>query len=218
VPKAYLELGGRPLVVVAAERLVQALPVGSPWELVVLVHPDDRRGALLACEGPLRALAPAPGQLRVVDGGATRQGSVQNGLAACSTDVDLVLVHDAARSLVPIAATTACIGAAVLHGAALLAVPVADTLKRVEGDRVAGTVERHHTWAAQTPQVFRRQLLARAFAHATATGFVGTDDVSLVEHLGEPVVVVPGSATNLKITRPEDLPLAAALLAANVTA
>lgn len=81
---------------------------------------------------------------------------------------------------------------------------------------MANTVDRTGIWLAQTPQVVRRELLQRAMQHAAATGFVGTDDVSLVEHLGEPVAVVAGSATNLKITRPEDLPLAAAILAADI--
>jgi 2-C-methyl-D-erythritol 4-phosphate cytidylyltransferase len=81
---------------------------------------------------------------------------------------------------------------------------------------VTATVDRTNLWQAQTPQVIRRDLLLRAFAHATATGFAGTDDVSLVEHLGERVAVVMGSATNLKVTRPEDLPLATALLAAGI--
>jgi len=217
IPKAWLELGGKALVVHAAERLLKAAPAGATTELLVVVHPDDRRSALPAVEGRLRALAPEPGRLRIVDGGSTRQGSVQNGLAACSPDVDLVLVHDAARALLPIAATRDCIAAAARHGAALLAVPIADTMKRVVGERVAGTVEREHMWAAQTPQIVQAALLRRAFAHAAATGFVGTDDVSLVEHLGAPVVVVPGAPTNMKITRPDDLPLAAAILAANLT-
>lgn len=215
VPKGYLQLGGRALVVVAAERLIQAVPERMNWELIVVVHADDRAPHLAACEAQLRALAPGPGQLRFADGGATRMESVRHGLAATSADSGLVLVHDAARALLPIAATRACIAAATSSGAALLATPVADTLKRADGERVIGTVDRRGLWAAQTPQVIRRELLVRAFAHAQATGFVATDDVSLVEHLGEEVVVVPGSPTNLKITHAGDLSLAAALLAAH---
>jgi 2-C-methyl-D-erythritol 4-phosphate cytidylyltransferase len=125
-----------------------------------------------------------------------------------------VLVHDAARALLPIEGTRACLEAAAEHGAALLAMPLPDTLKRVRGQTVVATVDRTDVWLAQTPQVIRHGLLLRAFQHASRTHFEGTDDVSLVEHLGERVVVVPGAATNLKITRPEDLPLAEAILAA----
>lgn len=215
VPKGFLQLGGRPLVVVAAERLIRAVPEHAAYELIVVVHPDDRAHHVAACESTLRALAPGPGQLRIVDGGATRQDSVRHGLAASPADATLVLVHDAARALAPIAATAACIAAAARSGAALLATPITDTLKRVDGERVTGTVDRRALWAAQTPQVIRRDLLVRAFAHAEATRFAATDDVSLVEHLGEPVTVVPGLPTNLKITHASDLPLAAALLAAD---
>jgi 2-C-methyl-D-erythritol 4-phosphate cytidylyltransferase len=215
LPKAFLVLGGRPLLVASAERLARALPPQSRGELVVLVHPDDRRQHVGGCLAALQAL-PCAGGVRVVDGGASRQESMQRGLAACSADSDLVLVHDAARALLPIAATRACIEAAAASGAALLAIQAPDTLKRVIDGRVVTTVDRDGIWQAQTPQVVRRELLVAAMAHAAATGFVGTDDVSLVEHFGRPVAVVPGSPTNLKITRPDDLPLAAAILAADI--
>jgi 2-C-methyl-D-erythritol 4-phosphate cytidylyltransferase len=216
IPKAYLALAGETLLVTSVARLLRALPPAARCELVVLVHPDDRATHLAACLPALRALLPKGCELRVVDGDDTRQASMQNGLAACSTDVDLVLVHDAARALLPIDATRACIAAAQRVGAALLAIPAPDTLKRVRDERVETTVDRTGVWLAQTPQVVRADLLARAMANAARTGFVGTDDVSLVEHLGEPVAVVRGAATNVKITQPEDLPLAAALLAANL--
>jgi 2-C-methyl-D-erythritol 4-phosphate cytidylyltransferase len=180
------------------------------------VHPDDRSTWLAAQLPALRSVIAARGTLHLVDGGATRQDSVRAGLAACSPDTELVLVHDAARALLPIAATRACIAAAHHAGAALLAIPAPDTLKRVAGERVTATLDRTDVWQAQTPQVIRRELLQRAFAHADRTRFTGTDDVSLVEHLGEPVAVVAGSPTNLKITRPDDLPLAAAILAADL--
>jgi 2-C-methyl-D-erythritol 4-phosphate cytidylyltransferase len=216
VPKAFLKLRGRPLLVASAERLLQALPDGANGELIVLVHPDDRETHVAACLSQLRALAGARAVLHVVDGGTTRQQSMANGLAAASGDVELVLVHDAARALLPVGATRACIETAAAAGAALLAVPAADTLKRVRGERVEATLDRRDVWLAQTPQVVRRELLARALAHAASTGFHATDDVSLVEHLGEPVAVVAGSATNLKITRADDLPLAEAILAAGL--
>jgi 2-C-methyl-D-erythritol 4-phosphate cytidylyltransferase len=216
VPKAFLTLGGRALLVVSAERLLRALPPGARGELLVLVHPDDRATHVAACLPQLGEVVGARMDLRLVDGGATRQESMRNGLAACASDCDLVLVHDAARALLPVAATRACIEAARATGAALLGVPAADTLKRVAGGRVTGTVDRDGVWQAQTPQVVRRDLLARALAHAERQHVVATDDVALVEALGEPVAIVRGTPTNLKITAPDDLALAEAILAADL--
>ncbi|MBL9077321.1 MAG: 2-C-methyl-D-erythritol 4-phosphate cytidylyltransferase [Planctomycetes bacterium] len=211
VPKAWLPLRGRPLAVHAAERLCQALPPDARGELVLVVHPNDRDPYVAPHLPELRRAAGEHTDVHVVDGGATRQESMQRGLAAAG-DVDLVLVHDAARALVPVAAVRACLAAAARVGAALVAVPAVDTPKRVHDRRVEATLDRATIWLAQTPQVVRRDLLVRALAAAAADGFTGTDDVALVERLGLPVEVVPGSPQNLKITHPGDLPLAEALL------
>lgn len=212
IPKAYLRLGGTTLLERSASRLLQALGDLHRCELVVAVHPDDRTSHLAECLPQLVALDPRV-PVHCVDGGATRQESMTRCLQACPVDADLIVVHDAARALVPTAAARACVAAAAAHGAALLAIPAPDTLKRARAGMVAATLDRTDVWLAQTPQVVRRDLLLRAMAHARDTGFEGTDDVSLVEHLGAPVAIVPGSPNNLKITRPEDLPLAAAILA-----
>jgi 2-C-methyl-D-erythritol 4-phosphate cytidylyltransferase len=212
IPKAYLPLLGKPLVLHSAERLARAVDLRAGNQLVIVVHRDDRTSHL----APVLAALQALGDVRFADGGDSRQESMQNGLAVADADADLILVHDAARALFPIEATRQCVASAAACGAALLAIPAPDTLKRVRDEHVTETVDRTGIWQAQTPQVIRRELLLRAFAHATATDFAGTDDVSLVEHLGERVAVVMGSATNLKVTRPEDLPLATALLAAGI--
>ncbi|MBX3462170.1 MAG: 2-C-methyl-D-erythritol 4-phosphate cytidylyltransferase [Planctomycetes bacterium] len=211
IPKAYLRLRGRPLLVHAAERLCAALDPDQDADLVLVVHPDDRERFLEPWLPELSAIAAGRCRLRIVDGGASRQESMQRGLAALADDVDLVLVHDAARALVPVAATRACIAAAARTGAALLAVPATDTLKRVRDLRVESTLGRDAVWLAQTPQVIRRDLLQRALAAAAADAFEGTDDVALVERLGHAVEVVPGVPGNLKVTHPDDLPLAEAL-------
>lgn len=215
VPKAFLQLAGRPLVLVGAERLITSMLPADTWELLVVVHPTDREHHLAPCLPSLRALVAGRGGLRIVDGGDSRQDSVRCGLVAAAPDADLILVHDAARALLPIAATRLCVQTAATVGAALLAIPVPDTLKRVVDERVEATIDRSGVWLAQTPQVIRRELLVRAIDHAVATGVQGTDDVSLVERLGAPVAIVAGAATNLKITRPEDLPLAEAILASH---
>lgn len=212
LPKAYLPLHGKPLLLHAAQRLAQAVDLRAGSQLVVVVHPDDRESHLRTVRPQLEAL----GDVRFADGGDSRQESMQRGLAAAGPTADFVLVHDAARALLPVEATRECLRAAARTGAALLAIPAPDTLKRVHDGIVEATVDRAGIWLAQTPQVVRRDLLLRAFAHANATGFQGTDDVSLVEHLGERVAVVTGAPTNLKVTRQEDLPLAAALLASGV--
>ncbi len=216
MPKAYLRLAGRQLLLHAAARLAAAAAPIARLQCVVVAHPDDLAPHTSECIVDLTERFGPDGEIGMASGGSTRQASMANGLALCAADADLVLVHDAARPFPPIEATRACIEAAVRTGAAILAVPAPDTIKRVDQGRIAATVDRSGLWLAQTPQVIRRDLLQRALAHAAATGFAGTDDVSLVEHLGEPVAVVPGSPTNLKITRPEDLPLAAAILAANL--
>jgi len=151
--------------------------------------------------------------LAVVAGGATRQESVRQGLAAVPPGTELVAVHDAARPLVTPELITACIEAASEHGAAIAAVPVKDTLKReAPGQMIAATVERADLWQAQTPQVARRELLVAAYAAAKRDQFCGTDEASLLERLGHQVALVAGSETNLKITRPEDRTIAEALL------
>lgn len=213
-PKAYLPLAGRPLLLHAAERLLAALADVAACELVVVAHPADRDAHLAPCLAALQRLL-GPARLAVAVGGATRQESMQNGVAAAAPDAELIVVHDAARPLVPIAATRACLAAAARDGAALLAVPATDTLKQVRDGKVVATLDRSAIWYAQTPQIARRELLLRACEHARATGFVATDDVSLLEHFGAAVTVVPGTAGNLKITHPDDVPLAAALLASH---
>lgn len=215
VPKAYLPLRGAPLVQHCATRLLRALTDLHRCELVLVVHPEDRADHLVACLPALTGLDPRV-PVQCVDGGATRQESMARGLAACSIDADFVVVHDAARPFPPLAASRACVAAAAAHGAAVVAVPTPDTLKRAKKGLVEVTLDRTDVWQAQTPQVMRRELLQRALAHAAATGFAGTDDVSLVEHLGAAVAIVPGDPSNLKITRKEDLPLAEAILAANL--
>lgn len=213
VPKAYLQLGTQPLLVHSAARLLAAVStLGWQCELLVLVGPGDRESHLDAHLAFLQRLLPGGAELKIVNGGSTRQESMERGLDSTAPDSDLVLVHDAARALVPIEQTRECIAKAAEVGAALLAIPAADTLKRVDANRVVETVDRTRIWYAQTPQIARRELFLRASKHARTTKFEATDDVSLLEHAGIEVAVVSGAAGNLKITRPDDIPLAEALL------
>ena len=192
-PKQYDVIGG---MTVLARSVAQAR--GACDGVVVVVAAED-------------AGRPVDGADRVVAGGASRSASVRAGLEALPDDAEVVVVHDAARPLAGPELWAAAI-AAVVSGAdaALCAVAVTDTVKRVDGDDVVATVDRTELVAVQTPQAFR----AAALRVAHAAGLDATDDGALVEAAGGRVVVVPGSVTNLKITHPHDLAVAEALLGA----
>lgn len=198
LPKAFVPLAGRPLIAHALEALAAAAEV----DRVIPVIPADARERFAQFAAQLRG----PDKLAApVVGGAERQDSVAAGLAALPGDVALVAVHDAARPLVRPEDVSRVVAAACGHGAAILAVPVRDTIKRVRRGRVVETPPREEYWAAQTPQVFRVELLREALAKADAEGRLGTDCAQLVEALGVRVEVVEGDPGNIKITLPEDL-------------
>jgi 2-C-methyl-D-erythritol 4-phosphate cytidylyltransferase len=198
LPKAFVPLAGRPLLLHALEALASApeidlvIPVVAAAEL-------PRMQALLGEWGPRPKLAAA------VAGGAERQDSVRAGVQALPPQASLVVVHDAARALLRSAAVSRVVTAAQRSGAAILAVPVRDTIKRVAAGRILETPARAECWAAQTPQVFRKEILCEALAKADADGYLGTDDAELVERLGIAVEVVEGDIDNFKLTHPEDL-------------
>ena len=203
VPKAHVELLGVPLW----RRSLDALLAVAAVARVVVVLGTDEPAAFAA---EVRAVA--PGRAATVSGGATRAASVANGVAACG-DCDLIAVHDAARPLVVQAEIEAVFAAAAETGAAILAAPVASTVKRVAGGVITATVPRDDLWAAQTPQVARADLMRRAYAKRGDAA--ATDEAALLERLGVPVAVVAGSARNFKITTPADLVLAEAVLRAD---
>ncbi len=207
-PKQFLELAGRPLFIHALLAFQQVAAVKA----VVLVVPAAQRASverLLAAA----ALPPWEGQLLLADGGRLRQDSVRAGLEALPFEPQVVLVHDGVRPFVSAQLIESCIGAALEKGAVIAAVPVKDTIKKVVASgAVAATVDRSDLWQAQTPQAMRTELLRQAMARALADGFEGTDEASLLEHIGVEVAVLPGSERNIKITRPEDLVVARALM------
>ena len=205
--KVYAELDGRAVWLRAAEPFVNRDDVG---QILLVIHPEDRE----LFERRFRASV-AFMNIQVIDGGDERYDSVAKALEAVEPSCDFVAVHDAARPCITGAQIDAVFAAAVAHGAALLAVPVADTVKRVNADRfTVETVPRHDLYLAQTPQVFRRDLLERAYAQRSRLGKSVTDDTQLVEALGHPCAVVESTAMNLKITTATDLRLAAAVLQA----
>ncbi|HZH62450.1 MAG TPA: 2-C-methyl-D-erythritol 4-phosphate cytidylyltransferase [Metabacillus sp.] len=151
---------------------------------------------------------------KLVTGGKERQYSVYNGLKVVK-DEELVLVHDGARPFVTHGSIDRLVAKAVETGAATLAVPVKDTIKKVEDGIVAETVERSTLWSVQTPQAFQLRMILEAHEKAINEGYLGTDDASLLERVGQPVSIVVGDYTNMKITTPEDLYIAEAILTRN---
>ena len=211
-PKALRVLGGVPMLVHAVRALAGARSV----DLVVVAAPEDGVADVVALLGEHGLLDPdgIRAGASVVAGGETRQDSVARALHALPDDVDVVLVHDAARPLVPTSLVDS-VAAAVRAGAEAV-VPglgVADTIKAVDDHgAVTGTLDRSRLRAIQTPQGFRRTTLSAAHA-AADPGAAATDDAGLVEALGGTVLVVPGDEEAFKVTRPLDLLLAEAVLA-----
>lgn len=206
VPKQLLELGGKTLL----RRSVEAFDEHPRVTRLVVVLPAD----LVASGRELVGATARP--CVVVAGGARRQDSVANGFSALAEDAAIatVLVHDAARPFADAALISRVIDGAERDGAAIPAVAARDTVKRAGRDRlVAETIRREDVWLAQTPQAFRRDVLARAVARGQQ-GVEATDEAMLVEAGGEPVVIVDGSADNVKITTAEDLVMARARLSA----
>lgn len=203
LPKAFVPLAGKTLL----ERSLRALSDAGVFDVIqpVLAAADFERWAALGLDD-------LPGLRAPVVGGAERQDSMREGMKALPADAAFVAVHDAARCLVTAADLRAVVAAARESGAALLGERSRDTLKRVVDGRVVETPPRDEMWAAQTPQVIRRDWLEEAMDEAVRNGRLGTDDAQLVEWAGHPVTMVEATAPNPKITRPEDLRMAEALL------
>lgn len=201
--KPYLELMGRPLLAHALAPFLKRADV--EWVVVALPAED--------AVSPPPWIAALDPRVRLVAGGEERGDSVWAALGALPAAAEVVVVHDAARPLLPEDVLERTIAAARAGDGAIAALPAADTVKEVEGGRVVATPERGRLWLAQTPQAFPREVLLEAYRRARREGIRATDDASLVERLGHPVVVVEGSAENLKVTRPADVRMAESLLA-----
>lgn len=197
-PKQFLRLGGEPILALTLRHFVRHPDVES----VVVAAPSAHVPRTRALVG-----RPAGRRLgvQVVSGGPTRQESVRCGLDALPEGLDLVLVHDAVRPFITRALVDTVAEAAATAGAAVCALPIAETVKRVRDGMVEATLDRSVLWAVQTPQGFRVELLREAHDKARRDGVQGTDDAMLVERLGHTVRVVPGLVGNIKITTPADL-------------
>jgi len=209
LPKAFVPIAGCSLI----ERSIRALAASGAIGRIqpVLAVDEFERFDALGLVGPMAGVV--EGVVAPVEGGAERQDSMCAGLAALPKTFEFVAVHDAARCLVCVADLRAVVAAAAEDGAAILGERSRDTIKRVVDGRIVETPVREECWAAQTPQVVRRDWLEDAVGAARAAGRLATDDAQLIEWLGHPVTMVAATAPNPKITRPEDLLLAEALLA-----
>jgi 2-C-methyl-D-erythritol 4-phosphate cytidylyltransferase len=205
--KLLTPLGGRPLLLHTLERL---LATEVPAEIILVIRPGSQN-EMEATISPLKD----KGNIRLVDGGAQRQDSVQAGLKAVSSSSDFVMVHDAARPFVTKELIDIVLAAAKLSDAAVCGAPCSDTLKEVgEDGLVLQTLDRSKLWTVQTPQIFRTKLLRDSYAAALKTGETYTDDTAVVEKMGHPVRIVLYHGVNMKITTPADWSLAEALLRA----
>ena len=204
--KQYLDLAGRQVLARTLELFERCPAVASIQLVVPAAEIRQCRREVVERYGFSKVSA-------LVAGGAERQESVRLGLESMALAADdLVLIHDGARPLLSEAVLQAVLAEAQHSGACLVAVPVKDTIKEVVAGRVQATPDRQRLWAAQTPQAFRYGLICEAHRQARMQGYAGTDDAALVERLGHPVAIVPGDYRNIKITTPDDLLLAAALL------
>ncbi len=199
--KVYVSLGRKSVIQWTLEHVA-----GVPnLQEIILVVADSEQEVMK--EHIQSMILPCP--IQIIVGGEERQYSVVNGLAHVSPDCDIVLVHDGARPVADADSFTKVADGAKLYGAAVVAVPSTDTVKRVDATGVViETLQRQELYNMQTPQGFQKELFLKAQAHAQATNFLGTDDVSLVEHLGEPVHIVVGDYKNIKITTLNDVSVA----------
>ncbi|XP_022839481.1 2-C-methyl-D-erythritol 4-phosphate cytidylyltransferase, partial [Ostreococcus tauri] len=201
VPKQYLPLMGTPIAIWSLKKFATMPEVG---EIVVVCDPSyDDVFSSVAIEKPLTFARP----------GKERQDSVYNGMQAAREGAELLAIHDSARPLCALADARRCFNDAKTHGAAVLAVQSKATIKEVNADlSIDKTLDRSRLWEMQTPQVMRPELLRRGYDLVNSKGLEVTDDVSIVEHLGERVQVTPGSYFNLKVTTPEDMFIAERLM------
>jgi len=207
VPKQFLSIGGQPLIV----HSLRTLQASSAVDAIVLAVPQTD---IAYCQSDIVEAHHFTKVIKVVAGGQERQDSVRHALAVVDDQVEIVVVHDAVRPFLTGQMLQKVVTAARTNGAAIIALPVRDTVKQVgAGHVIKRTVDRRPLWLAQTPQAFRREWLQEAHRKAEAEGMASTDDAFLIEWMGRPVIVVEGNGENIKVTRPEDMVIGEAILA-----
>lgn len=201
LPKQFLNLGDKPILA----HCVQRFEACETVDQIILVVPEDY---LEYCSQTIVDQHDFKKVKKIVCGGRERQDSVYLGLKACPNSTTVVAIHDGVRPFVSPQKISESIRLCEQKKAVILALPVKDTVKRVEGSSVVTTLDRKKLWLVQTPQVFEYGFILDAYEKAIQEGFVGTDDAMLVERLGHKVTVVEGEYQNIKITTAEDLAIA----------
>jgi len=207
IKKPYLAIKGKPLLSSVLKVLNR---VSAIENIIVPVSPGEEA----LCEKEVLSGLSLDKEVKIISGGATRQESVRKALDFVPESSDLVLIHDGVRPFITVQMIERSLNETSKKLATTLGVPVKDTITVVSGDdrRILKTLERGSLYLIQTPQTFDREIIIDAHIKAYHDGFEGTDDASLVERMGVPVTVIPGSYDNIKITTPDDLIFAEAIL------
>jgi len=206
LPKQFLPIGGKPIL---AHTLLNLNRIPDVDSIIVVVN----EGRIRWCREKVVNRFGIEKVKKVIKGGSTRQQSVSNGLKSLEESTRIVVIHDGARPFITVDILRRVVDKAKRYGAAICAIPVQDTLKKVaDNTQVESTSNRNSLWLVQTPQAFLSSLLLKAYEKALTDGYEGTDDSAVVERLPHPVKIVEGSPLNIKVTTPQDLILAEAIL------
>jgi len=201
LPKQFVEIKKKPVLAYTVEKFEKCELIDE----IILVVPEDY---MSFCSYNMVDVGDFKKVKRILSGGKERQDSVYKGLLALPKDTDIVIIHDGVRPFISTEKIGKSIEMCKKEKAVILALPVNDTVKRVDEDYIVTTLDREKLWIVQTPQTFEYKLILEAYKKAIEDGFTGTDDSSLVERLGFKVRVLQGESQNIKITSPEDLVLA----------
>jgi 2-C-methyl-D-erythritol 4-phosphate cytidylyltransferase len=206
IKKQFMPFGGKPLIVYSIERFEESELIK---EIILVVSEDSTS----YCQREIVDRYRFKKVTKIIRGGEERQHSVKSGFDSISNDTDVVVVHDGVRPFVTVSLIDEVIRECLKSGGAIAAIPVTDTIKKSSAKNdIEDTISREALWLAQTPQAFRYDLLKMAYEKTAIDGFLGTDESSLVERLGVPIGLVPGSQINIKITTHEDLLLGELML------
>jgi 2-C-methyl-D-erythritol 4-phosphate cytidylyltransferase len=204
-PKQYLELSNKPILIHTLEKFEKARLID---EIILVTDPSS----VTIVREIILGKYPSPKVKKIVAGGEQRQDSVAKGLANVSPGCEIVCVHDGVRPFITPELIDKSVEEAMSHGACIVAIPMKDTIKRVDEEgQIVETVERSGLWRAQTPQTFKFNILKEAFEKAFETGFYGTDEAMLVERINKEICILSGDERNIKITTPDDLKIAETL-------
>ena len=208
--KQYLDLSGRPVL---AHSIMTFDSCSLVDEILLVIPKED----VEYCQNKILSLLDLNNQINLECGGDKRQDSVYNGLKATTKNTETVVIHDGVRPFIQPEDLKQCILVSKKYGACILGTPASDTLKRADKSNIIETtLSRENIWLAQTPQAFKYDLILKAHETARRDGYVGTDDASLVERMGEDVKIINGGKFNIKITKKEDLPIAKAMFDAGL--